>query len=450
MHDTDTLREPEPAGRCDALGFAALLAGAALLLAACGGGSGAAAPAPQPDPDPAPAANPEPEPAAKAEPEPEPAAKAEPEPEPAPAPAPEPQPAFASAPDVWTAAPAMAMTSAARAARQADAFGGATQSSEGRRASASVSPAVEGAVRISVPASGLSFDSAGGAVFEVENELATTARVVVNRDDADADRWSTFGWWMAARGRDFIASAPTSPTVTGVEIGAFADGPEFRTPPASLPVIGKAVYSGSAHGFYASEIGTDGNDPRWSTGGGLCCRYSHIGFGSPGSTFVGEFTGRAQFTIRYDSLGRSYTNPVIGGLVDRVRVSGVATDGATGRKTELAIGQSLYNDTAILSLGRNGFTRDFSIDRRTGQFHSEIIDIYGLTHIRSSGTYSEHRSALVEERGEWAGQVSSMLRADGHPRSIAGTFGVEGRTAGNTRHVFIGAFVLPLTGCCEH
>ena len=284
MHDADTEKQSESAGRRGALAFAAALAGA-LMLAACGG----APEAPAPQPEAAPAAEPTPEP----EPGPEPAAKADPEPAPEPvaAPAAGPKPAFATARDVWSAAPTLG--SAVRAATRTSGTYGAAHSSEWQSVSASASPAGGGALRIAVgsPYSGLSFDSAGGAVFEVEPGVATTAQVVVNRDDDNASRWSTFGWWMALRGRDFIASAPTRPTVTGVEIGAFADGPEFRAAPVSLPLTGTATYRGPARGWYSAEIGSDGNAPG---------RRLAFGSGNPGSTLAGEFEGTASFEIRYD------------------------------------------------------------------------------------------------------------------------------------------------------
>ena len=422
MHDTDDLRKSKAVGRGGALGFAAPLVGAALLLAACGGGGGAV-PAPQPDPEPAPAAEPEPEP----EPDtgPEPAVQADPEPEPVP----EPMPAFAAARDVWGAVPTL--SSAVRATTRTNrfaAFRGVSHSSEWRSASASVSPAGGGALRIAVgsAASGLSFDSSGGAVFDVEPGLATTGRVVVNRDDDDAGRWSTLGWWMALRGRDFIASAPgSSPTVTAVEIGAFADGPEFRTPPVSLPLVGTATYRGPAHGWYSAEIGSDGNDPG---------RRLAIGSGNPGSTLAGEFVGTAQFEIRYHAIGpagRPLRDPLISGYLWPGRFSGVSKDGSTGAVTNLT---DETIDGSLLA-GGSGTAALFSIDRDTGLFSSEKIEFGNVV------------EGIVDRRGRWDGRVSSVLNANGHTRSIAGTFGIEGRTEGNTWHAFVGAFVLPLTGC---
>ena len=424
MHDTDTERQTEPAGRRGALGVAALLVAAALMVAACGGGGGAA-PAPQADPELAPAAEPDPKPEPEPEPKPEPAAKADPEPEPAPAPAPEPQPAFAESPDVWAAAPVLA--SAVKAAQHVDFGAGVSQSSEGHRASASASPAGGGVVRITVgpPASGLSFDSAGGAVFDVEPNLATTARVIVNRDDAG--RWSTFGWWLAARGRDFIASAPASPAVASVEVGAFADGPEFRTPPASLPRTGTGTYRGPTRGFYTAEIGTDGGDL------------------ARGSTVAGEFEGRLVVTVRYNVAQSGL--PLVSGYLWPGGISGVLKDGRTGQVTKVAelgtVGSIVpFN---VFTFGTGGLVRWFTMDRDTGVFHQTSGTEYDPRiggFLNRPGLVSNNKS-IVEYNSEITGRVSSVLDDKGHPRSMAGTWGFEGRTAGNSRHAFVGGFVVP-------
>ena len=254
------------------------------------------------------------------------------------------------------------------------------------------------------------------------------------------------------RGRDFIASAPASPTVTGVEVGAFAGGPEFRTPPALLPLTGTATYRGLVHGFYTAEIGTDGNDAgggRISTGGGwYCCRLA-IGSGNPGSTLAGEFEGSAAFEIRSDSIGsgRPLLQPVVSGYLWPGRFSGVSKDGATGKVTHLT-DESMGSGS--LFLDGSGLASDFSIDRGTGAVRGETI-VFGNLFMHPgrrlpAGSVSGD-NAIVERRGAWTAQVNSVLDADGHPRAVAGAIGIEGRTAGNSRHAFIGGFVLPPTGC---
>ena len=427
MHDTDT-EDTEPACRRGVVAFAALLASAVLLLAACGGGGGAT-PAPQVDPELAaePDPEPEPEPESKADPEPEPEPESKADPEPEPVPAPKPQPAFSASPDVWAAAPVLA--SVVRAAQHVDFGAGVSQSSEGHRASASASPAGGDAVRITVgpPASGLSFDSAGGAVFDVEPNLATTARVIVNRDDDNAGRWSTFGWWMAVRGRDFIASAPTPLAVTSVEVGAFADGPEFRTPPASLPRTGRANYGGSTRGFYTAEIGTDG--------GNL----------ASGSTVAGEFHGSLVVTVHYN-IAQSGV-PLVSGFLRPGGISGVLKDGRTGQVSNLAelgtIGSIVPFGT--FTFGTGGLVRWSTMDPDTGIFHqtsgTEFDAGVGVFRNRP-GLVSDNKS-IVEYNSEITGRVSSVLNDKGHPRSMAGTWGFEGRTAGNSRHAFVGGFVVP-------
>ena len=65
--------------------------------------------------------------------------------------------------------------------------------------------------------------------------------------------WRAEGYRLHVAGRNLLSAAPT---VTGVEMGAFVDGPAYRSPPARLPVMGTARYEGSAKGFVALEYGT--------------------------------------------------------------------------------------------------------------------------------------------------------------------------------------------------
>ena len=80
------------------------------------------------------------------------------------------------------------------------------------------------------------------------DETGGVAFVSVNPGDP-AD-YTTFGYWLTLR-------APAG-TLMGIEIGAFADGPEFdKNRPPEIPVIGTARYEGIASGWYASQYGGD-------------------------------------------------------------------------------------------------------------------------------------------------------------------------------------------------
>ena len=65
--------------------------------------------------------------------------------------------------------------------------------------------------------------------------------------------WRAEGYWLHVAGRNLLSAAPAA---TGAEMGAFVDGPAYRSPPARLPVTGTARYEGSAKGFVALEYGT--------------------------------------------------------------------------------------------------------------------------------------------------------------------------------------------------
>ena len=426
MHDTNTLREYEPITRRGALAFSAsALASAVLLLAACGGGgSTTQAPAPEPAAEPVPAAQ---------------------------APTSEPELPFmldrhvATVDDVYGVAFGPAIESAAKAAKAAsssrytvratviaDNVNLSSFDDENRETGLSFhshnlpysgdvnyrnprffydvvrNPDYFDRIRSEYPI----FVSRGPDALNHVDTGAVAGRVIVDSDGAKTGfwdpNWMTLGYWWQLRGRDFMRAAARLPTLEGVEILAFADGPEFRRSPANLPVTGSATYRGSAHGVYMAEYGTDSSDQ------------THIGhLREPGrrDMFAGEFEAGMSLTMDYATgTVRGGIGYPMGGNYGNIYASGVFTNPSETTRVEYS----------LVPLSIN-FTSEF--DPNNGRFASNDVRVIG-----------ESTSRVVKQEGQWSGQVSSILTAAGEPRSAIGTFGVDATTAGDTRHVFVGAF----------
>ena len=158
-------------------------------------------------------------------------------------------------------------------------------------------------------------------------------------------------------------------------------------------MTGTASYRGRAAGLYAAEYGTDATVP-------------------PGSAEIGEFSGSADLTADFGA------NTIRGcvGCSDRIRLSGVARDGATG---EVA-----------------GF--DVLSDYRV-EFGATALDRGDAT-FQGTGVTLSHPDIQVVSSGHWAGQFSNRPDSAGDPRAVAGAFGGQAATAGGSRAVFVGAF----------
>ena len=251
------------------------------------------------------------------------------------------------------------------------------------------------------------FVRAGADAPNVADTGATAGRVIVDTDD-EGD-WMALGYWWQLRGRDFMQAAGRLPTLEAVEIGAFADGPEFERSPANLPVTGSATYRGSAHGVYMAEYGTDSSDQ------------THIGhLREPGrrDMFAGEFEAGMSLTMDYamGTVRGGIGYPETGSNYGNIYASGVFTNPSETTRVEYS----------LVPLSIN-FTSEF--DPNNGRFASNDVRVIG-----------ESTSRVVKQEGQWSGQVSSLLTAAGEPRSAIGTFGVDATTAGDTRHVFVGTF----------
>ena len=183
--------------------------------------------------------------------------------------------------NVQSANPGATLSVASQTAANKPRFGSVgsvTQSSNGDAASASFDGRH---VRVTIRranGSSVAFNSGShGYVTESGNSLrgdamlistdtsVTLAAVTTNWNNADPSNYMAGGYWMHFKGR----ANPLE--VMGVEVGAFVDGPEISGVP-TLPVSGRATYTGMAGGFYG---------------------YRH---GSTGLTQAGDFTANASLT----------------------------------------------------------------------------------------------------------------------------------------------------------
>ena len=214
----------------------------------------------------------------------------------------------------------------------------------------------------------------------------SAAGVSVVWNSSDPSDYMAGGYWMHFEGR----TAPLQ--VTGVELGAFVDGPELSGP-ASLPNLGTATYNGDAIGLYAVRLGSDGGVPA-------------------GSTETGEFSGNLALTA-------DFGNNTISGCI--------ACDGS---------GVTDY----VLVDASTGRTRVVLDDSSKSSFHLGPATIDDSGRFRSMAVRWAHPDVTITRTGgSWAGQFSSIANG-GDPRLVAGTVGAHGRTSGGTEAVFVGVW----------
>lgn len=190
------------------------------------------------------------------------------------------------------------------------------------------------------------------------------------------DGWLASGSYLHIAGQNLLSSAPV---VESVEMGAFADGPELRSPPTSLPDTGAASYEGRARGMLFG--GTDR------------------------SSEIGEFVATATLTANFAD--------------NTIR-------GCVGCKGEFTINSVITNRATEATTYRRDDPTDTQL--RLGEAQ---VDADGTWRVRDMTLYSAKRQAegyrFTEQDGSWGGRFSNVPVATGEPRLAAGTFG--GRAA---------------------
>lgn len=230
------------------------------------------------------------------------------------------------------------------------------------------------------------------AIVNVTGTEVTLSRLASSWADDDPADWLAGGYWVHLTGTGFGSAW----SLTGVEYGAFVDGPELRSPPASRPSLGTATCSGLASGAYFMEYGTDVAVPR-------------------GSTELGEFQGVARLTA--DFADNSISGCMGLGCAERIETAGVIRNGLTGA------------------------WRNFTNVR------SDIRADFGAARVDENGRFSDGRVTLsspgvrvVHSAGSWGGTFLNKPVATGEPHLVAGTTLDNATTSGGTRLYFVGAF----------
>ena len=315
--------------------------------------------------------------------------------------------------DVQSANPGAARTAAAQAATNLPAFGSVTQSSnrgvagvtddaasasfDGRNVSLTVRRkdgsrfSLNGATDRfgSVPGSstvpGHSFRG-DGLLTHTDTSLSLAA-VYVSWDNTDPTDYLAGGYWMHAAG----STVPLN--ITGIEIGAFVDGPELSGAP-TVTKLGTATYTGSAGGLYAYRYGSTRDDV------------------PSGSIEIGEFGADASLTANFGAGTISGCLGCNGGAT----VSGVGTapNGQTFAFIDVVIPARVR--LGATPIGNAGSFRGTNVS----------VEITGTT--------------VTGTNGSWGGRFSTVSDADGDPRVAAGTAGADWREADGSQGSFVGAW----------
>ena len=223
------------------------------------------------------------------------------------------------------------------------------------------------------------------ALLKASGRSATIAATGAEWSPNDYGDWITGGVWL-----HFTGNLWTTPiNITGVEIGAFVDGPELDGLP-TVPSLGTATYNGSASGWYVGSYGSDAVVPL-------------------GTVELGGYDGDLRLAADFGA-GR------ISGRIHSIKVTGIAeTPG--GQYFEFADADSAVE----IHLGATGFT--------DGQFTGGVTVTSTVPGI-----------VVANSSGSWGGKFSTIPDGNGNPRLVAGTLAGEAATAGGSVSVFVGAF----------
>ena len=223
-------------------------------------------------------------------------------------------------------------------------------------------------------------------MLDYTNTSVSLSATGVSWSNTDPTDYLAGGYWMHATG-DF-----SSERITGMEIGAFVDGPELDGA-ASVPASGTATYNGSAAGLWAYQYGSNhANIPE-------------------GTIAIGDYLASATLTANFGA------NTISGciGCTGPVLVSGVA---------ETPDGQTFEDEGesyARVRLGPTPINSDGSFRNR-----NVSVEFLGRTVTSSSGS--------------WGGKFSSIADGAGGPHLVAGTNGARWNESDGGEGVLTGAF----------
>ena len=217
-----------------------------------------------------------------------------------------------------------------------------------------------------------------GYLGQASTSEVTVAGALVEWSSTDYTDYMAGGYWVHL---DFEAQ--------GVEMGAFADGPDYEGT-VSLPVTGTtATYTGYGGGAYFGQVGSDSVLPT-------------------GTVEMGEYSGNLNLVANFG------TNTISGGIdnIDLLDVYQIAPNGNA---------------------------------RSVGDFYSSGYELeFGTTSIEQNGQFTgndvslTHPDLSISGNGSWAGRFSTVDDSAGNPRAVVGTHKGYAVTPGGSEAVFVG------------
>ena len=227
-------------------------------------------------------------------------------------------------------------------------------------------------------------------LVKVENTNATLGRFSTSWSNADPTDYLAGGYWLHITGNAGLA------TITGVEVGAFVDGPELSSAP-TLPNLGQASYAGPAGGLYAFQYGN------------LRAQLAEL---PVGTMEIGEFAGPITLTADF----RTSTIEGCVGCAGAIYVQGAAItpSGQIGTFSSSVPGVRVVLDPANFE--------------SNGQFRAQNvrIEIDGVN--------------IVQSGGSWGGMFSNIPDSSGQPRLVAGTAAGGWTESDASEGAFVGTF----------
>lgn len=206
------------------------------------------------------------------------------------------------------------------------------------------------------------------------------ARINVHHHDGNANNdYTAFGYWADIK-------IDNSPSITAMEVGAFADGPEFDNS-ADLPITGTANYSGDVIAGFAYK------DSRYAE--------------------TGDYEGSLDLTVDFAS------NTISGcvGCGDKGTIKGLSYDSNTKTITPFDMSSDI-----ILRLGNTSFD---SNGQWTGSdLRLERTDV-----------------SVTSTTGKWAGKFSEVNNDNQEPTAAIGTAVGTWRESGGGEGAFFGSFM---------
>ena len=241
------------------------------------------------------------------------------------------------------------------------------------------------------------------ATYAVGANLTPEQNLLSNRDAVQAHTLSTTdsGWtimgtfieWEDDDFTNYLAGGywiHANTETSGIEFGAFVDGPEYNQV-ITVPPSGRATYTGRSAGFYVATYGPGLPYPE-------------------GTTVAGEFQG--VFTMFAD-----FDTSMVSGQVRDVDFTyeSVLFPGGQAREN-----RTLTRTPYMLDMAATSFDS-------AGQFFGDDI------------TLSHPAITFVKTGGSWAGRFSGVDDANGFPRAVAGVHRGFGISESGSTALFVGA-----------